>query len=242
MRENSAADARPRTRPFVPDTRANAPGASPQSLVLEAATLGVHLEFRQAEAVLQFGDLLLRWNRAFNLISRRDTDRLVPRHLLDSLSIAPWLQGSSVMDLGTGAGLPGLPLAIASEGINFTLVDRNERKIRFVDQAIRTLGLPNVQTRCGDVRALPAGMTFDTVVTRAVASVNEVWALAEPRLRSAGRVLIMHRGQASPADVTTDPSADEIGTRHVRERVLVQLPGLPQPHELVVLERQRRAS
>jgi 16S rRNA (guanine527-N7)-methyltransferase len=218
---------------FVPEI-----GTTPESLVADAGTLGVRLEIRQAAALLQFGDLLLRWNRAFNLISRRDTGRLVSRHLLDSLSVTPWLHGREVMDLGTGAGLPGVPLAIAREDSSFTLVDRSERKIRFIDQVVRTLGLTNVATRCGDVRSLPDSAIFDTVVSRAVASVDEIWALAEPRLRPGGRVLIMHRGQA-PAE--RDVVVGGLPGGCVHDRILLQLPGLPQPHELVVLERERSA-
>jgi 16S rRNA (guanine527-N7)-methyltransferase len=233
MQENSAADARRRKPRFVPEV-----GASPESLVADARILGVHLEIRQAAALLQFGDLLLRWNRAFNLISRRDTGRLVSRHLLDSLSIAPRLHGRDVLDLGTGAGLPGVPLAIAREEVSFTLVDRSERKIRFIDQAARTLGLTNVTTQAADVRSLPDSASFDTVVSRAVASLDELWALAESRLRPCGRVLIMHRGQAlsERGSVVVAPA----GSR-VQEQVLLAVPGLPQPHELVVLERERNA-
>jgi len=235
MPESSAADARRRTPRFVPEVE-----ASPDTLVADAAALGVRLDIRQAGALLQFGDLLLRWNRAFNLISRRDTGRLISRHLLDSLSIAPWLHGREVMDLGTGAGLPGVPLAIARQEASFTLVDRNERKIRFIDQVVRSLGLDNVATVCGDVRDLDVSVTFDTVVSRAVASLGEIWSLAEPRLRPDGRVLIMHRGQGPyPPDAAENRERTTGGC--VRERILVHLPGLPQPHELVVLVRERSA-
>jgi 16S rRNA (guanine527-N7)-methyltransferase len=216
-------------------------GSEPDGIVANAASLGVAIERRQAEALLQFGDLLLRWNRAFNLISRRDTARLVPRHLLDSMSIAPWLTGTAVMDLGTGAGLPGVPLAIAREELSFTLVDRSARKIRFIDQVVRTLGLSNITTWCGDVRDLPQQETFDSVVCRAVASVQEIWELAGQRARPGGRVLIMHRGQVPRADAaqgTALPAGALVGVCR-QERVLLQVPGLEHPHELVVLDRER---
>lgn len=231
----AAAGARPQTPRYVPEL-----GASPQSLIADAATLGVHLESRQAEALLQFGALLLRWNRAFNLISRQDTGRLVPRHLLDSLSIAPWLHGQDVMDLGTGAGLPGVPLAIAREQAKFFLVDRSGRKIRFIDEVVRSLGLSNVTTWCGDVRALPESAVFDTVVCRAVAPVMDIWSLAEGRLRPGGRVLIMHRGQSAGRS-SVGASNENLEGGCLRERVHLQVPGLPLPHELVVLERERSA-
>jgi 16S rRNA (guanine527-N7)-methyltransferase len=233
MPENSAADACRRKPRLVSEVEAN-----PENLAADARTLGVHLDTHQALALLRFGDLLLRWNRAFNLISRRDTGRLVSRHLLDSLSIAPRLHGRDVMDLGTGAGLPGVPLAIARGDLSFTLVDRSERKIRFIDQVTRTLGLTNVTTQSGDARSLTDSATFDTVVSRAVASLDEIWTLAHQRLRPGGRMLIMHRGQAlsERGTVVVGPP----GSR-VREQVLLEIPGLPQPHELVVLERERSA-
>jgi 16S rRNA (guanine527-N7)-methyltransferase len=233
MPKSWALGAMRRTPSFVPEVV-----ASPESLVADAGSLGVHLELRQAAAILQFGDLLLRWNRAFNLISRQDTGRLVSRHLLDSLSIEPWLHRDQVMDLGTGAGLPGVPLAIAREEVSFTLVDRSERKIRFVDQVARTLGLGNVTTHCGDVRTLPDTATFDTVVSRAVAAAGELWTLAEPRLRPGGRVLIMHRGQA-PAERSAGSDVAPAGC--TQDRVLLKVPGLPQAHELLVLQRERSA-
>jgi 16S rRNA (guanine527-N7)-methyltransferase len=228
-----------RTPHCVPDL-----GASPERLAADAAALGIRLAPRQADRLLEFGVLLLRWNRAFNLVSRRDTDRLVPRHLLDSLSVAPWLRGQ-VMDLGTGPGLPGVPLAIAREELDFTLVDRSERRIRFIDQAIRALGLANVRTWCGDVRALPESASYDTVVCRAVAAAPEIWSLAETRLRPGGRLLIMHRSQTrSPgrdADAAGDAGAAALPDGVLQERVQLQVPGLAQPHELLVVERERDA-
>ncbi len=208
-------------------------GAELSRLVADAAAVGVALDDRQAEALLRFRDLLLRWNRAFNLVSRRDTHRLLVRHLLDSLSIAPYLRGSRVLDLGTGAGLPGVPLAIARGDVSFTLVDRSERKIRFLHQVVRSLGLSNVRAWCGDVRALPAETPFDTVVCRAVAGVTQVWALAGERLHPGGCMLIMHRSRS--AGEPEEPG-DLPGGR-LRERKHLCIPGREEPHELLVIER-----
>ena len=207
--------------------------SDPAALSAAAAQMGVGLDSAQAEALLQFHDLLLRWNRAFNLVSRRDTDRLLTRHLLDSLSLVPWVQGT-VMDLGTGAGLPGVPLAIAQPRQSFTLVDRNERKIRFLRQVARELGLDNIHPWCGDVRGLPADARFDTVACRAVAAIAEVWALAGSRLAPGGCLLIMHRGQSRAA---VDGVPDVLPRGRLRERRMISVPGLPRPHELVVFER-----
>lgn len=215
-----------RTLRFVPETPLD-----PARLTEGAAAVGVTLAPRQAAALAEFGELLLRWNHAFNLISRRDVARLVPRHLLDSLSVAPLLEGGEAMDLGTGAGLPGVPLAIAREDVRFTLVDRSGRKIRFVDRAVRSLNLSNVSTWCGDVRELPA-IGFDTVVCRAVADLDACWDLAAARLRQGGRLLVMHRGQGDG-----DEPGDTAPASAVAQRCRVRIPGLERAHEIVVLRR-----
>ena len=210
-------------------------------LLTGAAALGVDLNAAQADALLGFGALLARWNQAFNLVSRRDIERLLPRHLLDSLSAAPELAPSRVLDLGTGAGLPGVPLAIVRPQLQFTLVDRNERKIRFIGQVARELELANVTPLCADVARMPGDETFDTVVTRAVAAPAGVWALAEPRLAPAGRLVLLHRvhdGRAAPAPeaAAAESGAAPPGAR-ILGRHLAAIPGLAERHEVLVLGR-----
>lgn len=216
-------------------------GWDPGRLAADAAELGVTLRPDQARALLDFGDLLLRWNRAFNLISRRDTSRLVPRHLLDSLSVAPWLTGSRVLDVGTGAGLPGVPLAIAREDAQFTLIDTSERKIRFIGQVVRRLGLANVTPGCSDVRGLPAEHVFHTVVCRALTAPASAWSLAAPRLAVGGRMVIMsragNRGAAAPGTGAADLPADA----RLEAVHRVRVPGLQHPHELTLLRRAEAA-
>jgi 16S rRNA (guanine527-N7)-methyltransferase len=203
-------------------------------IVAGAHSLGVTLEVRQAEQLAAFGELLCHWNRAFNLISRQDVDRLLPRHLLDSLSAGPWLAGEQIMDLGTGAGLPGVPLAIACPERRFTLVDRNARRIRFVSHACRTLSIDNVEALACDVAGLPAGRRFDTIVARAVADVAAVWRLGSPWLRSGGRMLVLWRGQSSAAvDDAMPVSLPGLARADHHE---IRIPGLTRPHRLAVLE------
>ncbi len=206
-------------------------GDEASALVGQAAVLGVDLDHRRAVALLAFRDLLLHWNRAFNLVSRADTARLVPRHLLDSLTAAPWLIGSSVLDVGTGAGLPGVPLAIAREDVQVTLIDLSERKIRFVDRAVRALGLGNVSTRCGDVAALAPAERFDTVVSRAVADSAAIWGLIASHLNPEGRLVVMSRARGAAGQPAPEPPA---GSR-LEASPRVWIPGLQGPHELMVL-------
>lgn len=205
-------------------------------LLAGAAALGIELNPAQAAALQTFGAELARWNRAFNLVSRRDVERLLPRHLLDSLSAAPLLAGARVLDLGTGAGLPGVPLAIVRADMHFTLADRNERKIRFVSQVARRLDLGNVEPLCVDAARLPAAAGFDTVVSRAVAAPAELWALAEPLLGESGRLVLLYRVQGAAAGREAGEAEVPAGAR-VLDRHSVQIPGLPEPHQVLVLGR-----
>ncbi len=222
-----------------------------RELQTKAAVLGLDLDDQQLLQLTQFATLLLRWNRAFNIISRKDESRVTTRHLLDSLSIAPWVRGPSILDLGTGGGLPGVPLAICRRDQHFTLLDRTQRKIRFVSQVKRALGLENVEPICGDVRELSASKLFDCIVSRAVADSETNWQLASPRLRGGGRLLIMastgggegtalkefsnQRKPALHARATSALRAPE-GSRYLTREHL-RIPGLGGAHRLDVLMR-----
>jgi 16S rRNA (guanine527-N7)-methyltransferase len=211
--------------------------AGAAGIVAGAHSLGVTLDAEQAQRLAAFAEQLSHWNRAFNLISRRDVGRLLPRHLLDSLSAGPWLAGDHVMDLGTGAGLPGVPLAIAYPERRFTLVDRNARRIRFVSHACRTLSIANVEALACDVAGLPAGRRFDTIVARAVADVTAVWRLGQPLLRRGGRMLVLWRGQsASAAAAEVDSLQEPLPGLARLDHHEIRIPGLDRPHRLAVLE------
>lgn len=204
-------------------------------LAAQAAELGVSLAPHQVERLVTFADLVAKWNRAFNLISRRDIDRLVPRHLLDSLSVVPWLVGRDVLDVGTGAGFPGIPLAIAREDAHFTLVDTHERKIRFIRQTVRTLQLANVTPYASDVSTLDPAGTFDTVVSRAMAEPARLWALVRDRLRPTGRLVSMSRARLDGEDAETVGEPPLPDDAEIERHVTVRVPGLEADHELLLL-------
>jgi 16S rRNA (guanine527-N7)-methyltransferase len=176
----------------------------------------------------RFAAMLRRWNAAFNLVSRQDIRRLIPRHLLDALSLVPVLQGARILDLGTGAGLPGVPLAIARASMHFTLVDRNQRRIRFVRQAAFELGLTNVDAVAVDFADFRVDAAFDTVVSRAVASPVALWQVAEPLLVSGGQALLQVGARAieQPIDMANV------------ERIDVRIPGLIASHQLLRITRR----
>ena len=130
---------------------------------------------QQLEKLLQYLELLQRWNKAFNLTAIRDPLQMVRLHLLDSLAIHPHIQGvKSIIDVGTGPGLPGIPLAILNPQVNFTLLDSNGKKTRFLFQAINELKLPNASEINHRVEAYKPNQLFDAVISRAFSSISDM--------------------------------------------------------------------
>ena len=156
-----------------------------------AAALSMELSTAQVERLLRFLGLLVQWNRAYNLTAVRDPGEMLTRHLLDSLTVRPFLFGDSVLDLGTGAGLPGLPLAICEPDRRFWLLDGNGKKIRFVRHAAMELGLANLKAVQGRSESYRPGLKFSTIASRAVAAIHEIHGQAAPLLESPGRLLVM---------------------------------------------------
>lgn len=185
-----------------------------------ARDLGVALRSEQATALCAFADLLVRWNARSNLISRGDEKRVLSRHLLDSLSLAPLLQLPRVLDVGTGAGLPGLPLAIACPQAEFVLMDRSERRLRFVRHAIAELGLANASVCEADLATYRAQPLFDTVISRAVAAPAELWPMVRGLLADGGIALFQ----------CGDPSTLEQPAMARVESKQMHIPGLDVPH------------
>lgn len=118
--------------------------------------------------------LLLKWNKKFNLTAITDYNEVIVKHILDSLSIANYVQGDQVLDVGTGAGLPGLILAIIFPEKQFTLLDSNGKKIRFINQAVFELNLKNVKTEQTRVENFQSNIVFDCIITRAFADLQKM--------------------------------------------------------------------
>ena len=157
--------------------------------------LNLPLDEEQIQRLLDFIKLIEKWNKAYNLTAIRDRAAMVHLHLLDSLAIAPFIEGRRVIDIGTGAGLPGIPLAICYPEIEFVLLDSNAKKTRFVQQAILELKLNNVSVCHNRVEHYHPEQPFDTVITRAFAGLSEIVDLTAHLLSNEG-VLLAMKGQA----------------------------------------------
>jgi len=163
-------------------------------LVSGLESLNLFLSADKIEQLLDFIKLIEKWNKAYNLTAIRNREDMVRLHLLDSLTIVPFIEGKSVIDIGTGAGLPGIPLAIYFPEIAFTLLDSNAKKTRFVQQAILELKLKNVSVCHNRVEQYHPEKSFDMVITRAFAGLSDIVELTAHLLSKDG-VLLAMKGQ-----------------------------------------------
>ena len=174
--------------------------------------------------------LLLKWNSAYNLTAVRDPQEMVVRHLLDSLSVLPYISGQALLDAGTGPGLPGIPLAIMQPGRRFTLLDSNGKKIRFVRQAALELELENVIAVQQRIEDQNPTATLDLVMARAFTALPQLYRMCSPLLRRGGRLLAMKGTARSIADEISD--LEGVTTEVHR----VNVPFLEEERHLVIIQ------
>lgn len=177
------------------------------------AALGLTLPTGACDRLLAYLALLIKWNRAYNLTAVRDPGQMIARHLLDSLAVAPFLHGVCFADVGTGAGLPGIPLAIARPDLRFDLYDSNGKKIRFVVQAIAELGLDNVRAYQARIESVQPESGYDAVLSRAFASLGDMAQWCGHLLSPAGRLLAM-KGTYPTDELNTLPPGYTVGACH----------------------------
>ncbi|WP_232210446.1 16S rRNA (guanine(527)-N(7))-methyltransferase RsmG [Nitrococcus mobilis] len=182
------------------------------------------------ERHLRYIELLQRWNRTFNLTAIRAPLDMVVRHVLDSLTVHPYVRGDRVLDVGSGAGLPGIPLALASPEHSVVLLDSNGKKIRFLRQVVFELALTNVTVVQARAERFRPALPFDTVIARAFADLPALLRIAWPLLAPAGRVLAM-KGREPGAELRR-LAGDEVAWRCHRLKV----PNLAAERCLIVLE------
>lgn len=145
----------------------------------------------QAAILVNYLALLCKWNKAFNLTAIRNEREMVSRQLLDSLSILPFIQGDTVLDIGTGPGLPGIPLSVLLPNKRFTLLDSNGKKTRFVRQCLTELGLPNIEVINERVESLQIDEGYHTITSRAFSSLPDFVAVAAGLVHKNGRMVAM---------------------------------------------------
>jgi 16S rRNA (guanine527-N7)-methyltransferase len=175
---------------------------------------------------------LQQWNRAYSLTAVRDPLEMVPRHLLDSLSILPWLAGGQLVDVGSGAGLPGIPLAIVEPTRHWTLLDSNGKKTSFLRHVVRTLGLKNVSVVESRSEAYRPQQLPECITARAVAALPDLVALVAHLCPPGGRILAM-KGRIEAAELNGLQAPFQL---LANERLSV--PGQSSERNLIVIEHQ----
>ena len=202
-----------------------------QRLCSGLAALKLDLPEAAIARLLDYVALLTRWNAAYNLSAIRDPAAMVTRHLLDSLAIALHVSGQTLADLGSGAGLPGIPLAIAAPERNVTLVDSNGKKTRFLRAAVRELGLKNLRVAESRVEAVEG--SFDCITARAFASIPDMLGWGG-HLLAPGGVWLALKGRFPQDELAALPD----GFR-VEEVVVLAVPGLDAERHVVVIRHAR---
>ena len=196
--------------------------------ILESGLSALNLSHttKQTEQLLDFIKLIAKWNKAYNLTAVRNNEDMARLHILDSLAILPHIEGKRVIDIGTGAGLPGIPLAIFMPEVEFVLLDSNAKKTRFVQQVILELKLKNVSVLHSRVENYQPQLGFDTMTMRAFASLPDIMKLTAHLLRADG-VLLAMKGQipeAELADIDAQTTLIKINVPEVEaERCLVRI-------------------
>jgi len=185
-----------------------------------------------AAPLLDYLALLQRWNRTYNLTAVRDPQEMVTRHLLDSLTLVPFLEGlDSLADLGTGAGLPGIPLALALPALRVILVEANGKKVRFLREVARTLQLDNLDIVHSRIEAFHPPAPVAAITARALGTLTGILALGGHLLAPHGRLLAM-KASAFHDEIAALPPAWQVQAIHP-----LTVPGLHGTRHLVIVTR-----
>ena len=217
---------------YCPPLRARSVALDPTDRLLrDAATLGVPLDEAGARRLQLLLEELVHWNQRFNLTAITEPGAMVTHHLLDSLSIHPDLHGERIADVGTGAGFPGLPLAVCNPQRRFTLIDSSQKKVRFVANTAARMGLDNVEALHARSEQMKPASPFDTVLTRAFAPLPRLVTLVAPLCGPETRVLAM-KGRLPTQEIAGLPPPWRL--ERARE---IAVPGLEAARCVLVLRR-----
>lgn len=201
-----------------------------QELASGISALGIDVPAASLPRMLDYLALIDKWNKTYNLTAVREQDRMLTHHLLDSLAVLPHVRGPRVLDVGSGAGLPGIPLALACPDWQFTLLDSSHKKTTFLRQAVIELGLSHVEIVCDRVENWTARQPFDSVVSRAFSDLPEFLALAG-RLCAKNGVVIAMKGVYPHDELAQLP-----GNFRLDCVVPLQVPGLGAERHAAVLQ------
>lgn len=186
------------------------------------ADAGISLTDHQKTLLVAYVDMLHKWNKAYNLTSVRDPNEMLVRHILDSIVVALYLQGQRFIDVGTGPGLPGIPLAIVLPDAHFTLLDSLGKRVRFLRQVQHELKLENITPVQSRVEAYPSEPPFDGVISRAFASLNDMVSWCHHLPGEKGRFYAL-KGQLPGDEIASLP--DDFSVESVEKLRVPQLEG-----------------
>jgi 16S rRNA (guanine527-N7)-methyltransferase len=204
---------------MIPTTRLN-----------EALTaMGLEIAVEGQAKLLKYLALLGKWNKTYNLTAIHEPERMLTHHLLDSLAVLPFVTADRLLDVGSGAGLPGIPLAIARPGLRVTLIDASHKKCSFMQQAAIELKLDNVEVVHGRVEDMNLEVRYIQIVSRAFSELNEFVGISAPLLAPGGEWLAM-KGLYPNEEI-----AQLKGARLKRD-IKLHIPGLEAERHLIILE------
>lgn len=193
--------------------------------------LGLTLDERQFGQLQSYLDMLQRWNKVYNLTAVRDPEKMLPLHIWDSLSVAALVQGEFCLDVGSGGGLPGVPLAIIYPERRFVLLDTNGKKTRFIQQVVSQLGLSNVQVVQQRAEQWQAERPFAAIISRAFASLVDFVTVSAAHLEEQG-VLYAMKGRYPEQEIAELPVGWKLACSHP-----LVVPGLDAERHLLELVR-----
>lgn len=200
-----------------------------RALLEGARTLGIELTDEQAVRLVTHLDLLDEWNERMNLTAIRDRPSQLTKHLLDSLSVQPYLRGQRIADVGSGAGFPGIPLAIVEPARHFALIESTGKKCRFLEHVRDTLGLANVEVVQSRAESYAPESRFDTVLARAVGPLADLVKVAGRLVAGGGRLLAM-KGRYPEEELAAKLNGWKVAAVHP-----LTVPGLDEERHLVEL-------
>ena len=172
-------------------------------------SLGIQANGSQIVQTVKYLSLLLKWNKSFNLVSTLDINEILRRHFLDSLSINTYLSGRNIIDVGSGAGFPGIPLAVFNPDKQFTLIDSNGKKTRFLFQARMALDLPLIEIKNCRIEHYQTERQIDMVVSRAVSNLADLVVKLRHLVSKESRILVM-KGIVSENEIKSLPDDFEV--------------------------------